>query len=115
MRFAGYVFGAFLVLFGIVFCAAAAATGLWQRWILGGILLGAGVAIFYIVGMKIPATQVNVTQKIDLSGDVQLEHLTCKSCGATLDSKSVTVSAGAIFVKCPFCGSQYQMEEAPKW
>jgi predicted RNA-binding Zn-ribbon protein involved in translation (DUF1610 family) len=115
MRLAGYLFGGFLVLFGFVFCAAAAASGIWPRWILGGILLGAGLAVFYVLRMKVPATQVTLTQKIDLSGDVQLEHLTCKSCGATLDSKSVTVAAGAVFVKCPSCGSQYQIEEAPKW
>jgi hypothetical protein len=39
----------------------------------------------------------------------------CRNCGATLDSKSVSLQAGAVFVKCPFCDSQYQVEEAPKW
>jgi len=115
MKSAGYVFGGFLILFGVLFCTAAATTGIWPRWILGGILLASGLAVLYFMRMKIPDTKVQVTQKIDLSGDVQLEHLTCKSCGATLDSKSVSVAAGAVFVKCPFCNSQYQIEEAPKW
>jgi len=25
------------------------------------------------------------------------------------------VKAGAIFISCGFCGTQYQIEEAPKW
>ncbi|GAG08140.1 unnamed protein product, partial [marine sediment metagenome] len=33
----------------------------------------------------------------------------------TLDSKSVSVQAGAVFVNCPYCESSYQIEEAPKW
>ena len=115
MKLAGYAFGVFLILFGLLFCPAAAATGIWQRWILGGILMASGLAVLYFIRMKVPETKVELTQKIDLSGDVQLEHLSCKSCGATLDAKSVSVAAGAVFVKCPFCNSQYQLEEAPKW
>jgi len=111
----GYVFSGLLVALGLVFCVAASASGIWQRWILGGILLGAGVVVVYFLRMKVPDTKVSVTQKIDLSGDVQLEELACRSCGATLDGKSVSVKAGAVFVKYPYCDSEYQVEEAPKW
>jgi len=65
--------------------------------------------------MKVPDTKVTVQQKLDLSGDVRLEELHCRSCGAALDPKSVAVRAGAIFVTCPYCEAAYQVEEAPKW
>ncbi len=115
MKIVGYLFAGLLVLLGLMFCVAAASSGIWPRWILGGILTGAGIAVIYFLRMKVPETKVTVTRKIDLSGDVQLEELNCKSCGAALDAKSVSVRAGAIFVKCPFCQSEYQIEEAPKW
>ncbi len=53
--------------------------------------------------------------KLDLSGDVSLQEIICKQCGATLSQKSISVAAGAVFVKCEFCAAEYQMEEAPKW
>ena len=115
MKVLGSAVATLLLLLGVVFCVAAAASGLWARWILGGILLGAGVAVMYVTRMKAPETRVTVTQKIDLSGDVALEELTCAQCGGTLDSTSVSVRAGAVFVTCPFCSAEYQIEEEPKW
>ena len=40
---------------------------------------------------------------------------TCRNCGSTLTAKSVRVEAGAVFINCEFCGTSYQLEEAPKW
>ena len=100
---------------GLIFCVAAATTGLWQRWILGGILLGSGLLVVYFLRLKVPETNLTITRKIDFSGDVELQELNCKSCGAQLDSESVSMKAGAVFVKCPFCDSEFQIEEAPLW
>ena len=54
-------------------------------------------------------------QKIDLSGDIELEKLKCQNCGGVLKKDSVTVREGAVFVDCPYCGVSYQMVEEPKW
>ncbi len=75
--------------------------------------MGAAALIIYLTRTK--PTQVTMVQKIDLSGDVNLEELKCKSCGASLSKKSVSVQAGAVFVNCEYCGSAYQIEEEPKW
>ena len=56
-----------------------------------------------------------VVQKIDLSGDVNLQDMTCRSCGGSLGKESITVRAGAVFVNCQFCNAAYQLEEEPKW
>jgi DNA-directed RNA polymerase subunit RPC12/RpoP len=39
----------------------------------------------------------------------------CRNCGAELSRDSIEVKAGAVFVKCPYCGNDYQVTEEPKW
>ncbi|MCC6488023.1 MAG: hypothetical protein IT364_11035 [Candidatus Hydrogenedentes bacterium] len=115
MKAVAYLFAMLLIGLGVVFLAAAAHTGLWTRCVLGGVLLGAGLSVLYILRMKTPETRITVTHQVDLSGDVSLERLLCTNCGATLDAKSTSVRAGAVFVRCPYCESEFQVEEAPKW
>ncbi|MGQ9706124.1 MAG: hypothetical protein ACUVWP_03865 [bacterium] len=59
--------------------------------------------------------EVEMIQKIDLPGDLSLENLKCKMCGAPLSKDSVEVKAGAIFIHCPYCKALYQIEEEPKF
>ncbi len=111
----GTILGGVMIALGVLFLASAASTGLAGRWGLGGILLAAGVLVIYVLRMKVPEQRVTIHQNLNLSGDVSLEHMTCRSCGHPLDSNSVALQAGALFVTCPACGSSYQVEEAPKW
>lgn len=105
------IVSAILGLLGLLFVIG------WQhqvaRLVIGGVLVGAGILMF--ATMRLRPKQTTIVQKIDLSGDVAAQELKCKSCGSTLTNKSVTVRAGAIFISCEFCGTQYQLEEAPKW
>ncbi len=79
------------------------------------ILLAAAGALIWLALQKPKPSVTTVVQKIDLSGDVKLANLTCRSCGGTLSKESVAVKAGAVFVNCPYCGAAYQIEEEPKW
>ena len=115
MKTVGYIFAALLVLLGLLFCLSALSTGKIMFWAFAGVLIGAAAMILYFVRMRVPEQKITLTQKIDLSGDVKLEEMKCRNCGGVLDAKSVSVQAGAVFVKCPYCDSQYQIEEAPKW
>ena len=110
-----YVLAGILGLLGLVFLAAAGQGNAIVRVIIGAILLGAAGAIVALSRLKPTQTTHVYQQKIDLSGDVAVQDLKCKSCGGSLSEKSVTVSAGAVFVSCEYCGAQYQLEEAPKW
>ena len=105
------VFGVLLGLLGVLFIIGF--QGQTGRLIIGLILLGAGVLLF--MTSRIRPKQTTVVQKIDLTGDIAAQELKCKNCGSTLSNKSVNVRAGAIFISCEFCGTQYQLEEAPKW
>jgi hypothetical protein len=105
------VFAVLLAMLGCLFVIGY--QGQIGRLIIGLILIGAGVVLFATT--KLRAKETTVVQKIDLTGDVSAQELKCKNCGSTLSNKSVSVRAGAIFISCEFCGTQYQLEEAPKW
>lgn len=58
---------------------------------------------------------VVMQQKIEIGGDVRSQLLKCRNCGAELSRESLEVKQGAVFIACPYCHSQYQLEEEPKW
>lgn len=113
MTTVAYLLSALVGLAGLVFLLGSVQGHTGPRLIIGLILLGAAGALVYLARMKAP--ERTIVQKIDLTGDVAAQDLKCKSCGGKLDSKSVSVQAGAIFIKCPYCGAHYQLEEEPKW
>lgn len=83
------------------------------RLVIGVVLIGAAILLWATTRLR--PKETTLVQKIDLSGDISAKELKCKSCGSTLSNKSVDVRAGAIFIHCEFCGTEYQLEEAPKW
>lgn len=111
MKLVAYSLAVLLGLLGLVFVAGA--QGQWPKLVVGVVLFAAAGALAWLARMQ--PGQTTIVQKIDLSGDVGLEGLTCRQCGAGLDRKSVSVEAGAVFVHCAFCGAAYQLEEEPKW
>ncbi|HLF91486.1 MAG TPA: hypothetical protein VI451_21255 [Anaerolineales bacterium] len=115
MKTISYLIAAALGFFGLVFIVGY--QGLVGRLIIGVILLiAAGVMIFLARAQpQVVKTEVTVKQEIELTGDVELEQMTCNNCGAALSKNSIEVKAGAIFVNCEHCGTSYQIEEAPKW
>ena len=84
-----------------------------------GINLEAGVLIFgaiVIVYMtRIQPRETTRVQKIDLTGDINLEEIRCQSCNAPLSKDDIEIKDGALFVQCGHCGATYQIEEEPKW
>ncbi len=113
MRLFSYLLAALLAILGFIFLTGS--QGQPVRLVIGVVLLIAAGAVVYLLRSKPQVTQNTVVQKIDLSGDVNLETMKCKVCGAPLAKDSLEVKAGAIFVTCAHCGSTYQFEEEPKW
>ena len=61
------------------------------------------------------AVTENVTYKVDLPANVNMDTLKCKSCGGTLTMDNIQMVAGAPVVNCPYCHTTYQLTEEPKW
>jgi hypothetical protein len=115
VKLLGYVLAGALLLLGLVFCLSALSTSKVTFWVFAGVLFAAAALIVYFVRMRVPEQKITINQRIDISGDVELEEMKCRNCGGQLDAKNVSIEAGAIFVNCPYCDSHYQIEEAPKW
>ena len=113
MKLVAYPLAALLGLLGLVFVVGAQGQAL--RVVVGVVLMAAGGALVWLARQQTKHVTTTVVQKIDLSGDVSVEEMTCRSCGGTLSQESVAVRAGAVFVNCPYCGASYQIEEEPKW
>lgn len=116
MRLLAYALCALLILLGLVFLVASAAANTAPRIVVGVlfVLVGGFLALF-ISKQAGRSRDTVIRQEIELSGDVSLEQMKCRSCGGVLESASVTVKAGAVFVKCPYCRAEYQIEEEPRW
>lgn len=113
MKVVAYSLAVLLGLLGILFVVGA--QGQVLRIVVGVVLLAAGGALVWLARMQPKQATTTIVQKIDLSGDVGLQDLVCRSCGGSLDQQSITVRAGAVFVNCQYCGAAYQLEEEPKW
>ena len=85
--------------------------------LVGIILMGVGVAIVWVVRTRGPAPIQQITQQLELEmpGDVTADKLKCQSCGVELGKDSASLVQGAVMIKCPYCGSTYQLTEEPKW
>jgi Zn finger protein HypA/HybF involved in hydrogenase expression len=113
MKIAFYLIAALLAILGFIFLTGSQGQAI--RLVIGVVLLVAAGVVIYLFRSKPQVSQNTVVQQIDLSGDVNLESMKCKVCGAPLAKDSLEVKAGAIFVSCGHCGSTYQFEEEPKW
>lgn len=113
MKLVAYPMAVLLGLLGIVFVVGA--QGQVVRVVVGVVLLASAGALVWLARQQTKHVTTTVVQKIDLSGDVSVQEMSCRSCGGTLSEKSLEIKAGAIFVQCEYCGVAYQLEEEPKW
>jgi hypothetical protein len=100
---------------GIVMLLAASQGNAVPRIVVGIILVVAAGSLAYMARMRPVEKIYRTEQVVELSGDVKPQQLKCEHCGGSLGPDSVKVRAGGIFVDCAYCGSSYQLEEAPKW
>lgn len=119
-KIVAFIVAGIFILFGCLFVLAASSPQNQTKgatFLTGIILIVVGLGIVLVVKLREPkpVQKVEVTQKIDLTGDVKLEEMKCRNCGAALAKDSVVLKEGAIFVSCPYCKTSYQVEEAPKW
>lgn len=109
------VLGIFFILLGLMFLIASADSNFLPRFVIGISMFAPGI-FFVRKGVREQKEKtVVISRTLDLSGDVNLESMTCDKCGAGLSSENVSFKAGTVFVSCPYCKTEYQIEEKPKW
>lgn len=119
VKIIAYIAAAILIFFGVLFIWGAFSPEGADSWIIVGLIsVAIGFGIIWFAAKRIatgPASGQNVTLKIDLPANVNLDTLKCKSCGGNLTMDNITMVAGAPVVNCPYCKTTYQLTEEPKW
>lgn len=119
-RTIAYLAAAVLLFFGVLFIWGAfspQAAGQGAGWIVVGLLMVAMAFLLIWLASRRKAAEATtqIVQKIDLSGSINLQKLTCRNCGGALTADNVKMVAGAPVVSCPYCSTSYQLAEEPKW
>ncbi|GIV66690.1 MAG: hypothetical protein AB1457_03560 [Chloroflexota bacterium] len=111
------IIGGILIFFGVLFIWGSTGDQGTLGWIpIGVITVAIGLALVFLATRKSSKPEeTNVTVKIDLPGDVNLDVIKCRSCGGTLKPEDIKMVAGAPVVTCPYCHTTYQLTEEPKW
>lgn len=118
-RIIAYIAAAIFIFFGVLFIWATFNPQGQPIWLVVGVisvLIGFGLIV--LVSRRAAGNQSgsnNVTLKIDLPGNVNMDTLKCRSCGGTLSPENIAMVAGAPVVTCPYCHTTYQLTEEPKW
>lgn len=114
-----YLAAAILIFFGVLFIWGAFSPQGSTGWIaIGLISVVIGMVLIWLAGRSKPAAASageNVTLKIDLPANVNMDTLKCQSCGGELKMENIQMIAGAPVVNCPYCHTTYQLKEEPKW
>ena len=118
-RIIAFITAGLFIIFSFLFILGAFSPDGNTSWIIFGaigLLIGFGLIFF---GTKLTPPQKpgdqNVTLNIDLPGNVKMDTIKCKSCGAPLSPEDIKLVAGALVVTCPSCKTSYQITEEPKW
>ena len=113
MQIVFYLLAFVFTFFGVAFLIGSSQGHTALRLVFGIVLLAGAGALVWLAKVKSPGQ--TIIQNFDLPGTTTEAQIKCKACGGTINPKDVTVQAGAIFVKCPYCGTSYQLQEEPKW
>ena len=112
------IFGAVAVtvvfFFAIIFALAASVAATTTRLATSGILFIIGLAIIagiYYTTRK-PKT---VIQRLEVSGQMKAVQIKCPKCSGSIDANQIQMISGVPYVKCPYCGTTFEVTEEPKW
>jgi hypothetical protein len=118
-RIIAFITAGVFIIFSFLFILGAFSPEGSPGWIIIGIV---GLVIGFIlifVGTKLSPPQKAgdqvVNLNVDLPGSVGMDTIKCESCGGPISPDDITMVAGAPVVKCPHCGTTYQLTEEPKW
>jgi hypothetical protein len=110
------VFGAaaavVLFFFGGIFALASVYEPI--RLAVAALLFIAGFGILagiYAITRKPP----QITQKVELSGEMKAVPITCPNCGGSIPPEKIKIVDGVPYATCGYCGKTVEVAEEPKW
>ena len=110
----GGIAAALLFFFAVIFALAASVQATSARLATSGILFIIGLAI--IVGVYyISRKPKTVIQRLEISGQMKGAPIKCPNCGASINADQIKIVSGVPYVKCPYCGTTFEVTEEPKW
>ena len=110
---------AVLFFFAVIFALASAAEGIpvatvQTRLIIGVLLFIIGIVV--IVGIYYAARKPEtVIQQLEISGQMKGAAIKCPNCSASINADEIKIVSGVPYVKCPYCGTTFEVTEEPKW
>ncbi len=110
----GAIAAAILFFFAIVFALASSVQAATTRLVTSGLLFIIGISVImgiYYITRK-PKT---VIQRLEVSGQMQTAAIKCPNCGASIVANQIKIVSGVPYVKCPYCGTTFEVTEEPKW
>jgi predicted Zn finger-like uncharacterized protein len=115
----GGVAAAVVFFFAVIFALASSYVGLTaqaaqSRLITSGILFIIGIAI--IVGIYYTTRKPKtIIQHLEISGRMAAAQIKCPNCGGSINADQIKIVSGVPYVKCPYCGTTFEVTEEPKW
>jgi predicted Zn finger-like uncharacterized protein len=112
----GGIAAAVVFFFAVIFALAASYSPevALSRLVTSGILFIVGLTI--IVGVYYMTRKPNtVIQRLEVSGQMKGAAITCPNCGASINADQIKIVSGVPYVKCPYCGTTFEVTEEPKW
>ncbi len=107
---AGYIVSAILLFLGILFALASVYAT--TRLYVSILFFAAGFAILYYIMKQRP---VQITQRLEVPGEMKVKMLRCPNCSAALDIKQIKIVDGVPSITCSYCGHTFEVTEEPKW
>ncbi len=103
-----------LFFFAVIFALAASVQATTARLATSGILFVIGLAI--IVGIYYTTRKPKtVIQQLEVSGQMKAAQIKCPNCGGSINADQIKIVSGVPYVKCPYCGTTFEVTEEPKW
>jgi predicted Zn finger-like uncharacterized protein len=103
-----------LFFFAVIFALAASIQAATPRLTTSGILFIIGLSV--IVGIYYTTRKPKtVIQRLEVSGQMKGTAIKCPNCSASIDANEIKIVSGVPYVKCPYCGTTFEVAEEPKW
>ncbi|MGZ4851266.1 MAG: MJ0042-type zinc finger domain-containing protein [Candidatus Bathyarchaeia archaeon] len=115
----GAIAAAIIFFFAIIFALASSYQGIptqtaQTRLVSSVLLFIIGIAV--IVGIYfLTRKPKTVIQRLEVSGQMKGAAIKCPNCSASINANEIKIVSGVPYVKCPYCGTTFEVTEEPKW